>query len=517
MWAGTVTRCGRNTFLVYRDSDGSVASWTYSEFDAIVERTALALEGRGVRRGDAVHLALKNSPAFVALWLATAKIGAWMVTVDPASTARDLASQIQRTKPVLGFCASSRSAPYREASVGLLNNIAELHETAADVTDDSVLVRTDKSATDEPPTTERAVPAGRDRMALMFTSGTTSAPKGVVLTQRNYHYVSQMMSSLIDLQPRHRWLVTLPLFHGNAQFYCFGPAIAVGASVALTATFSASGWVSQAHQLEATHASLFAAPIRMIIARNPADAPALSLEHVWFAQSLGKLHYAEFEKIVGCSPRQLYGMTETTAVVTADLSQRPGHDIIGAALPLRSVELRDRLTGERVPVGKPGVITLRGERGVDLFDGYLDDPETTDRAMSTVGTETWLSTGDLAVSNASGIYRFVGRIDDVIKVAGENVSLTEIEAALAQAPGILEVAVLAKPDPIRDQVPVAFVVPRDAANPPSPADLELWAAINLPPQSRPREWSVIDELPRTSVGKIRRFQLAKAIDVATPA
>ena len=86
-------------------------------------------------------------------------------------------------------------------------------------------------------------------------------------------------------------------------------------------------------------------------------------------------------------------------------------------------------------------------------------------------------------------------------------SLTEVEAVLAQAPGVLEVAVVARPDPVRDQVPAAFVVPRDPQRPPRLDDLAAWARENLPPQARPREWQLIDELPRTSVGKIRRFKI----------
>ena len=115
--------------------------------------------------------------------------------------------------------------------------------------------------------------------------------------------------------------------------------------------------------------------------------------------------------------------------------------------------------------------------------------------------------GDLAARTGSGALRFVGRADDVIKVAGENVSLTEVEATLAQAPGVLEVAVVARPDEVRDHVPVAYVVARDQAHPPTADELAAWAGEQLTPQARPREWYLIESLPRTSVGKVRRFEI----------
>jgi len=361
-------------------------------------------------------------------------------------------------------------------------------------------------------TADAAVPgpgvAPADRLAVMFTSGTTSEPKGVVLTQHNYAYVADIMSAVVGLRPEHRWLVTLPLFHANAQYYCIAPAIAVGASVALTSTFSASQWLRQARDLSATHASLFAAPIRMILARRPADAPAGLLEHVWFAQNLGRQHYDEFAALAGCRPRQLYGMTETVAIVCADVSDPYRHDTIGPPIEGRSVMLSSPETGADVPPGEPAELVLRGVPGADIFLEYLDDPAATRRSLVEREGATWFRTGDMVSRDAgSGALRFVGRRDDVIKVSGENVSLTEVEATLAQAPGVLECAVLGRPDPVRDMVPVAYVVPRDREHPPAIGDLAEWAERNLAAAARPREWHLIEALPRTSVGKVRRFKL----------
>lgn len=500
VWRETVGRHPGRTFLVFRAEDGSVTTWTYAEFDVVVSRTAGSLRDLGVGPGACVQLVLGNCPAFVAIWLAAAQLGAWMVPVDPSSSARDISSQVQRVGPVVGLCAASRANVYREGAQDRVATVLELAEDASDLAADAPLQRGHLDAPD-------ALPAPDVRLAVMFTSGTTSEPKGVVLTQANYAHVAAAMSSVVALTSADRWYVTLPLFHANAQYYCFAPAIAVGASVALTASFSASGWVQGARELAVTHASLFAAPIRMILARTPSSTEPLQLAHVWFAQSLGAGHYEQFASLVGVRPRQLYGMTETVAIVCADDNPRATHDVIGHPIPGREVRVVDPLSGEEAVPDAPGELVVAGAPGHDLFAGYLASDGGVRSVFTADDRGTWFPTGDLVARDAQGVLRFVGRVDDVIKVAGENVSLTEVEATLAQAPGVLEVAVVARPDPIRDQVPVAYYVAKDPTQPPSPEELAAWAAQNLPSAARPREWHLIDALPRTSVGKVRRFRI----------
>jgi crotonobetaine/carnitine-CoA ligase len=510
-WAAAVAAHGDRPFLIFEGADRSVSQWTYREFNEVVVRMGATLAAAGVTAGSSVHVVLRNCPAFIAIWLACARSGAWLVPVDPTSTARDISRQLDRVRPAAGVCAASRSDVYAagvaESAAGRLPTI-ELTETADDVTPATDLVGSGAGGW----YSVVAAVAPTDRLAVMFTSGTTSEPKGVVLTQHNYAHVADTMSAIVGLRPEHRWLVTLPLFHANAQYYCIAPAIAVGASVALTSAFSASQWLRQASDLIATHASLFAAPIRMILARRPADAPAVRLQHVWFAQNLGAQHYDEFAALAGCRPRQLYGMTETVAIVCADVSNPYRNDTIGPPIEGRPVVLVHPETGGDPPPGEPGELVLGGVPGADIFLEYLDDPAATGRSLVKRDGATWFHTGDMVARGAgsasgSGALRFVGRRDDVIKVSGENVSLTEVEATLAQAPGVLECAVLGRPDPVRDMVPVAYVVPRDGEHPPSVGDLAAWSERNLPAAARPRDWHLIEALPRTSVGKVRRFKL----------
>ena len=119
----------------------------------------------------------------------------------------------------------------------------------------------------------------------------------------------------------------------------------------------------------------------------------------------------------------------------------------------------------------------------------------------------WFLTGDRASRDASGRFIFDGRRADLLKVAGENVSTVEVEQVLSAHPGVLEAAVVGQPDPIRDEVPVAFVVASDPANPPTLDELNAWCAERLTKSKRPRDITFVDELPRTSVGKIRKFLL----------
>lgn len=500
VWERAAAEHGDEPFLVFRDDDGGTSDWTYGQFDDLVARVAGMLRGAGVEPGAPVHLVLRSCPAFIAAWLAVARLGAWMVPVDPASAARDVASQVRRTEPKVALVSAARAQTYDEGAAGAVPAVIELAEDASDLAPGAPLLGG--------PRVDRAHPVDpQDRIAVMFTSGTTSEPKGVELTQGCYATVASVMAQVAALESRHRWFVTLPLFHANAQFYCFAPAIAVGASVALTSSFSASRWVSQARELAVTHASLFAAPIRMILARCPTDEQPLALEHVWYAQNLGAEHHQQFGALVGRLPRQLYGMTETVAIVTADRNDPPVHDVIGPPVVGRRVRVVDAITGDDASPGAPGELLVHGVPGRDLFSGYLGAADLTARVFRPEGEGVWFRTGDLVAGGPDGALRFVGRVDDVIKVSGENVSLTEVEAAVAQAPGVLEVAVVAQPDPVRDQVPVAYVVAKDKGNPPTSEELDAWAEVNLAPAARPRGWNLIDELPRTSVGKVRRFRV----------
>ena len=484
MWRAAVEAGPRALFLRFENTHGAVNEWTYEEFDRVIEGAANRLAAAGVGDGSSVHLALTNSPAFVAVWLAAVRLGAWIVPSDPMATTPELGEHLVRTSPVVGFCAAERAETYRNAG-SLPTTVIEIDES--DVSFDWLTRGSPRS---------RPLPALGDRAAVMFTSGTTGRPKGVEITQANYAFAGATMAAACDLAADDCYLVVLPLFHANAQYYSFAAAIAAGASVALMPTFSASRFVDQAARHGATCASLFAGPIRMILARGgPAapDLPPLRLRHCWYAQNLTPAQYDTIASWLGCRPRQLYGMTETIPAVLTDERDTAACDTMGYVTPGCRVDLDD------------GEIVVGGEPGVTLFAGYLDDPVTTAASFR----DGWFRTGDRAHRDEHGRFVFDGRHSDILKVAGENVSVVEVEQVLATHPLVADVAVVGEPDPIRDEVPVAVIVPAPGADTPDELrrELEAWCAARLAKAKRPGAYRFVDELPRTSVGKIKKYQL----------
>ena len=515
VWDRAAAERADKPFLIFETPAGDAVRWTYGAFDRAVDRVAAALVRLGARPGRAVHLALTNSPTFVAAWLAAVRLGAWIVPSDPMGRAPELCEHIERTRPAVGLCAEARAGVYRAAvdaaaEVGAAMSVVEIDEA------DTSLAPFDGGVSGR-----EAGPGLRDRAAVMFTSGTTGRPKGVEVTQANYAFAGKAMAEAAGLSADDRQLVVLPLFHANAQYYSFASAIWAGASVALMPAFSASRFLAQAGRHSATCASLFAAPLRMILARGASPDEglrrSLRLRHCWYAQNISADQYATVSQWFGCRPRQLYGMTETIPAVLTDEAADPHHASMGRVTPGCDVDLHDD-SGRSVPpgsgagAGAVGEVTVRGEPGITLFAGYLDAPDVTAASFR----DEWFLTGDRAARDHTGRFFFEGRHSDVLKVAGENVSVVEVEEALSQHPGVLEAAVVGRHDDIRDEVPVAFAVAADPASPPTEAELEAWCRQRLSKAKRPRAITLIDELPRTSVGKIRKFLLAERAAAQRP-
>ncbi|HVT69672.1 MAG TPA: AMP-binding protein [Trebonia sp.] len=471
---------GDRVFLA--SEDGTTV--TYAEQLDRSQRVAAGLRRRGARAGDRVHVQLGNCREFYDLWFATALSGTVLVPTNPQASAAELEHMLADARPVL-----SLTDP---AAVGAL--LAEGDATGRSANDVS-------SAGDD----------GPRLAAIMYTSGTTSRAKGVMVTDANYVAVGEAVAAHLAVTAADRWLIALPLFHANAQYYCTMSALATGASVALAPRFSASGWGRQARATNATLGSLFAAPVRMILAQEPDPLDADNrLRAVLFAQNVTDEQAREFERRFGTELLQLYGMTETVLPPTMN---PPGAarrwSSIGRPLPGLSIDLvRD--DGEPA-TGPAGEMRIAGEPGVTVAAGYWNNPAATAGTFTPEG----LRTGDLARRDPDGFYYFTDRSKDMIKRAGENVSASEIESVAAQHPDVAECAAIGVPDPVRDEAIWLIVVPRPGTAP-AETDLLSWCRERLSPFKVPSAVEFAGTLPRTSVGKLRKSELRTLLASRAP-
>lgn len=493
-WAVTARARPGRTFLIWEDQERDrVAQWTYGEFDALAWRCAAALRQQCGNRP--VLLALPNSPAFVAVWLGCLLAGITVVPVDPRATPRELDEHARHVTAALLVAPEARRAELTDQGPAAPGWWIDPAAADGDAGLAAYLPAGVGSETGPMPE------AGRTA-AIMFTSGTTSRAKGVLITQALYGVTASVMAAASGMTADDRCLVALPLFHANAQYYSVGPAILTGATVCLVPAFSASRYLAQAARLEATHASLFAAPLRMILDRHTGPVPRLRLRHLWYAQNLSDEQYRECVRLLGgLRPRQLYGMTETGPAVLMNDAADPHPQRLGRPTAGCRVELHDE-AGRPVPAGEVGEIVVGGRPGVELFAGYHAMPDVTAASFG----NGLFRTGDLAVRHPDGQWAFAGRRGDNLKVAGENVSVVEIEERLRTHPEVLDVAVVGVPDPVRDEIPWAFVVPAGGDGT-GPGDLTGFAAEQLAPAKRPRGYTLLDRLPYTAVGKVRRHEL----------
>ncbi len=314
------------------------------------------------------------------------------------------------------------------------------------------------------------------------------------------------MSKSIRLTPEDRQLIVLPLFHGNAQYYSVMSALTVGASIAITEKFSASRYFKQAIRLGATVGSLFAAPIRMILAQkyDPADR-INSMRVIWFAQSVAEEQVKRFESQFDVSLLQMYGMTETIGVPLMNPIDGVRKNMsIGKPTLGYEVKITDE-NGNEVPKGQVGQITVKGIAGRTLMKDYFKNPSATAETLR----DGWLYTGDNARLGEDGYFYFVDRIKDMIKRAGENVAANEVESVLADHPAVYESAVIGVPDEIRDEAIIAYIILKESFEI-TAEELLSYCRERLAKFKVPDSIHFVDDFPRTSVGKIQKHIIRRS-------
>jgi len=508
-------RHGEREFLLFerqaRD-DAATAGWrrrlTYAELDSSVNRACRLLAAHGLRAGDVFNLHLPNCPAFIVLWFAAARLGAVMMPTNVLASAAELSWLLEHSHSGIVFTTSAHM-PVVEQCREALGGLREV-VLCDPFTSQPAAGSFEAELSAYPDHPWACTARDTDLAAIMYTSGTTSKPKGVMVTHANYLAAGRTVAGAIELGEQDRQFVVLPLFHGNAQYYSVMSALLSGASVALMDRFSASRYFDKCIEYRCTVASLFAAPMRMILAQpeNPAHREN-DLRVVLFAQNLTEAQLDDWQRRFDAPLCQLWGMTETMGPPLMNpLHGERRNRTVGKPAGGYEIVLRDE-RGEPVPAGQEGEITVRGEAGRTLMAGYFKNP----RASNETLRDGWLYSGDNAVQDADGFYRFIDRRKDMIKRAGENVSAGEVENVLLQHPGVFECAVVGIPDEMRDERIVAVVVRRPGFEIEEADETGLidFCAERLASFRVPGQIVFEESLPKTSVGKIQKHLIRAAL------
>ncbi len=487
-------------FVLFDDIDGGITSHSYADFDRCVNRTAHMLQSLGVGSGDKVNLHLSNCLEFLLLWFAAAKINAVIMPINVAATAGELEYLIDHSECRLIFTQSAylevaREVQGRCARVEAIVVCGASGDGDAQCFDDLVF-----SQSDERPDTH-CDPIGE--VGILYTSGTTSRPKGVLVTNANYIYAGETVAKAVCLAREDRHLVVMPLFHGNAQYYSTMSTLVTGASMVLSSRFSASRFFDQAIRHECTVSSLFSAPMRMLLAQPRRQELAENkLRAVLFAQCVTQAQLDEWQERFDAPLLQLWGMTETMGPPLVNPIHFRGNNM-SMGLPVMGyrVQLVDE-QGSPVARGEIGQIVVAGEPGRTLMKGYFKNQEATADTIR----DGWLWSGDNARQDDDGYFHFVDRAKDMIKRAGENVAASEVEAVILTHPRVFDCAVIGVPDPIRDESIVAVVVLVEGETLVGDAII-AWCRERLASFRVPERVEFRRVLPRTSVGKIQKHLL----------
>lgn len=500
--------------------------WTYEAFDAEVNEVAKALINTGVRRGEHVAVWVTNRPEFLFIFFAVIKIGAVIFPLNTRYRVKDLNYALRQSdcvtlitvnrggpidfgamvKDVLGPAQTGSGKIIQSTACPLLQRIimvdkgdlpgswswAEFMSGARHVADTELVARLKAVKPD-------------DVAMIMYTSGTTGNPKGVMLNHVGIGMCAQR-AALFGMTFADVQLNYLPLFHLFSLGYIVLHSILTGAKQVLMETFDADAALGLIERERVTMLYGYDTHFSDLIAAKT-RSPKVGLGTLrtgCFAAGLeNSIPIAAETQRQLCRTLSGWGMTETWSGQTLSfLDDDEDKRCMASGYPMPGVEIRivDPDTGDDVPQGQQGEILQRSDC---CMLGYYKDAEATAKMLDQDG---WLHTGDAGLIRPDGHLRFVGRYKDMLKVGGENVSPAEVELLLMQLPEVAQVAVVGCPDSRLNEVAVAFVVARDgiAVDPDQVID---FCRGKLASYKIPRRVIPVDQLPMTASGKVRKQEL----------
>lgn len=467
--------------LTFEDAAGALQRFTFGDLESRSNRLAHELRARGVARGDRVAFYLANRPEIIDLWIAGAKLGVVLVPINVLYREREIAHIVRDADPVAVITTAAQGALLPEGTTWW--DVDALHAAAAPRSPARAAVVTDADT-----------PA-----ALVYTSGTTGASKGAVLTHGNFAANGLALVQQWAFTADDRYLATLPLFHVHGLGNGLHVWLLSGCHMYLVERFEhekAPAWFTAYRptvffgvptmyvrllELSEAEARTIGGGVRLFVSGSaPLPAPVLE----------------QFRDRFGHVILERYGMTETLMNVSNPYWGERRAGTIGVPLPMTAVRIvNDAL--EDVPDGTSGELLVRGP---NVCAGYWRRPEATAAAFQ----QGWFRTGDIGVRAADGYITLEGRRSDLIISGGFNIYPREIEELLGELAGIREAAVVGVKDARRGEVPVAYVVCGEEVD---LAAVEEAVRGQLASFKVPRAFVRVASLPRTALGKVQRHLL----------
>ncbi|XP_029036300.1 4-coumarate--CoA ligase 1-like [Osmia bicornis bicornis] len=486
-------------------------------YDQVLEKSvilATVLKSYGIQVEDRVSIASENHPNYMITMCATLFTGATWAPLNPAYTKREYRHMLDIYQPRIMFVTHRTEKIMREIAPTLSwpMKLIQVEDVALDGQMVTLKELLEKQKNIVDPYAFEPVPVDdhAKRIAVILgSSGTTGFPKGVMLSHRNLltFMFNTRVPDHLDCRPGDRVILFLPLFHG----YAFGLAIvslSTGGIVYLMRNFDLVALLKAIDDYRITHLPLVP-PILIMLAKHR------MVENYDFSSvrellsGAAPLQQSIWEEVRRRTKmkyiRNGYGMTELSII--SNLSGRRSTDnTVGAAIPGFQYKIVDPSTGRTLAVKEVGEVCFKGEQ---VMLGYFQNPKVT---AETIDKDSWCHTGDLGYLDENGLLYITGRIKELIKYKGFQVSPSEIEAVILSHPSVKEVAVVGKPDEMCGEIPVAFVVRQPDSSTVSAKDIVDFANGNLSPQKWLRGGvNFIENIPKTLSGKILRRELITII------
>nr|AJT43268.1 4-coumarate: coenzyme A ligase [Plagiochasma appendiculatum] len=485
------------------------AKLTYSELRSAIDSVAAGLAQSGVKQGDVVMICMPNSIHWPILLFGSLRIGAVVTTANPVGNVQEIGRQAKDSRtaylitvPELCGKLASLNIPLVLNDMDSLGNKKQFHGAA--FARFSELLKADRKKVPQVRIKEK------DTATLLYSSGTTGASKGVILTHLNLvESINQRMvadpRSFQVAEEVQIYGVIIPLFHVMGMMAICMPTLRKGDQMVVFPKFDLAEMLGAVQRFRITGLALVP-PILVLLSKSPLveKYDLSSLQLIGFgAAPAGDLSGVS-KRFRGVYLRQGYGMTETassgTGVPLEDVDYANKHNSCGLLVPNMQAKVVDVLTGKPLPPGKEGELWLRG---LNVMKGYLNNEKAT---AETLDKDGWLHTGDLAKIDERGFVYIVDRLKELIKYKGFQVAPAELESILLSHSDIMDAAVVPFPDEEAGEIPVAFVVRRPGTTLTGNSIMEFVAS-KVSPYKKIRRVIFVDTIPKLESGKILRKEL----------